>query len=106
MKDGALILDLTRERQSLKVSVYARGEGVETTLRPYDVHEVPWEKVDHGCLEIINLLGRSTRGTRPFLKIVDSLRKSGQLLFDLLLPAKAKDSLAVATTQTLTLHLD
>jgi hypothetical protein len=106
MKDGALILDLTREGQSLKVSVYARGEGVERTLRPYEIHEVPWEKVDLGCLEIIHLLGRSTRSSKPFLEVLGSLKKSGQLLFDFLLPSKAKERLAGTTAQTLTLHLD
>ena len=103
MKDGALILDFTREERRLKVSFF---EGGEKTLRPYEIHEVAWEQLDKACLEIINLLRRSNRGAKLTPEILNSLKKSGQLLFDFLIPSKAKEKLASTTAQSLTLHLD
>lgn len=103
MKDGALILDFAREERRLKVSFF---EGGEKTLRPYEIHEVAWEQLDKACLEIINLLRRSNRGAKLTPEILNSLKKSGQLLFDLLIPSKAKEKLDSTTAQSLTLHLD
>jgi CHAT domain-containing protein len=100
MNDGALVLDLTREGRRLKVGF---SEDHQKTLRPYEDHEVHWEQVEKTCLEIISLLGRSNRAAP---EIPNGLKKSGQLLFDLLIPAKAKEKLATTAAQTLTLRLE
>lgn len=100
MNDGALILDLSREGRRLKVGF---TEGHQRTLRPYEEHEVNWEQVEKTCVELIKLLGRSNRGAP---EIPDGLKKSGHLLFDLLIPAKAKEQLATSAARTLTLRLE
>jgi len=103
MQKSALTLDFAREERRLKVSFF---EGDEKTLRPYENHEVAWEQLDKTCLEIIGLLRRSNRGVKITPEILNSLKKSGQLLFDLLIPSRVKEKIASTTAQSLTLHLD
>jgi len=100
MKDEVLLVDFAREERKLKVSFF---EGHEKTLRPYEISDAPWEQVESGCREILSLLGRSNRGAPESL---NGLKKSGQLLFDLLVPLKAKDALLTTQSRILTLHLD
>jgi hypothetical protein len=51
-------------------------------------------------------LRRSHRTIIPTPEIHDSLRKAGQLLFDLLIPTRAKDKFAHTDANILTLRLD
>ena len=106
MKDEALNLGFAREEQRLKVSWYERSEEGENTLRPYEVHEVAWAQVDSASVEVIRLLARFNKRTGQTPAILDGLRKSGQLLFDSLIPLRAKEKLAGTTSQALTLHID
>jgi CHAT domain-containing protein len=103
VKDGVLTLDLGRDERKLKVAFF---EGEETTLRPYEIHEPEWRQIEKSCREILFALDRSNRSTRPGLDVINGLKKSGHLLFDFLLPPKAKEKLANTTAKILTLRLD
>ncbi|HXV79348.1 MAG TPA: CHAT domain-containing protein, partial [Candidatus Binatia bacterium] len=103
MKDGVLTLDFGRDERILKVALF---EGEESTLRPYEIHAPDWQQIEQSCREILSALDRSNKSTRPRLDVINGLKKSGHLLFDLLLPPKAKEKLANTTAKILTLRLD
>ena len=90
---GDLIIEASRENGYIKVSVYERPEGGERTLRPYEHVEVPWEQIEASRHAIINLLNRANRRAKVTREILESLKKSGQVLFDLLVPSKAREKL-------------
>ena len=103
MKDGVLTLDFGRDERRLKVAFF---EGEEKTLRPYEIHEPDWRQIEDSCREILSALNRSNRNAKLSPAVLDSLKKSGHLLFDLLLPSRVKEKLANTTAKILTLRLD
>jgi CHAT domain-containing protein len=103
MSDKTLTLQLARDGLRLKVSFF---EGVEKALHPYEIHEVDWELVEQSCRELLANLQRSIRSSSPPPEILHVLKKSGRLLFDLLIPRQGKEKLANATTTILALHLE
>lgn len=106
MENGNLVLELSREDRRIKVSVYERAERGERTLRPYEDLEVSWEQVETSCHEVIGFLNRANRRARITPGILLELKKSGQILFDLLIPPKAKEKLNSTAARNLILYLD
>jgi CHAT domain-containing protein len=103
---GDLIIEASRENGYIKVSVYERSEGGEKTLRPYEHVDVPWEQIEARRREVINLLNRANRRAKVTREIVESLKKSGQVLFDLLIPSKAREKLSSTEARNLILYVD
>jgi CHAT domain-containing protein len=103
---GDLIIEASRENGYIKVSVYERSEGGERTLRPYEHVDVPWEQIEASRREVINLLNRANRRAKVTREILGSLKKSGQVLFDLLIPSKAREKLSSTEASNLILYVD
>jgi CHAT domain-containing protein len=103
---GDLIIEASRENGYIKVSVYERSEGGERTLRPYEHIEVPWEQIETSRREVISLLNRANRRAKVTREILESLKKSGQVLFDLLVPSKAREKLSSTEARNLILYVD
>ena len=103
MNDRPLTLELAREGRRLKASIV---EGGDKALRPYEIHEVDWQQVENSCREVLNILRRSNGSARPSSEILVSLKKSGQFLYDLLVPPQAKEKLAATGANILTLRLE
>ncbi len=103
MNDRPLTLELAREGRRLKASIV---EGGDKTLRPYEIHEVDWQQVENSCREVLNILRRANGSVKPSSEILVSLKKSGQLLYDLLVPPQAKEKLAATGANILTLRLE
>src|SRR5499433_875931 len=103
---GDLIIEASRENGYNKVSVYERGEGGEKTLRPYEHVDVPWEQIEARRREVISLLNRANRRAKVTREILESLKKSGQVLFDLLVPSKAREKLSSTEARNLILYVD
>src|SRR5215813_5356102 len=103
---GDLIVEASRENGYIKVSVYERGEGGEKTLRPYEHVDVPWEQIEARRREVISLLNRANRRAKVTREILESLKKSGQVLFDLLIPSKAREKLSSTEARNLILYVD
>jgi CHAT domain-containing protein len=103
---GDLIIEASRENGYIKVSVYERSEGGEKTLRPYEHVDVPWEQIEARRREVINLLNRANRRAKVTREILESLKKSGQVLFDLLVPSKAREKLSSTEARNLILYVD
>src|SRR5215469_8878530 len=103
---GDLIVEASRENGYIKVSVYERNEGGERTLRPYEHVDVPWEQIEARRREVISLLNRANRRAKVTREILESLKKSGQVLFDLLVPSKAREKLSSTEARNLILYVD
>src|SRR6266545_7157683 len=103
---GDLIIEASRENGYIKVSVYERSEGGERTLRPYEHVEVPWEQIEASRREVISLLNRANRRAKVTPEILENLKKSGQVLFDLLVPSKAREKLSSTAACNLILYVD
>lgn len=106
MNTSSVVLEAFREDRRIRVSAYERGSGVEGTLRPYEDAVVPWEQVESAVSEITSLLNRANKRGKISPDILQCLKKTGQLLFDLLIPPKASEKLNVATARSLLLHID
>lgn len=102
---GDLVLEASRANGHIKVSVYEKSEG-ERTLRPYESLKVAWEQIEASRHEIISLLNRANRRAKVTPEILDSLKKSGQVLFDLLIPPKAREKISSTHAQNLILYVD
>ena len=102
----SLVLEASRDDRRIKVSVYERGGGIERTLRPYEDAQVPWEQVENAASGIKELLNRANRRGKVSSEILQSLKKSGQLLFELLVPRKASEKLHASDAESLILHVD
>ena len=104
--NGSIILEISRDDRRIRVSVHERNDSIEKTLLPYDEYEVDWTQVEACCSEVISLLGRANKRAQVGPEILSGLKKSGQVLFDLLLPSKVREKLNTTTAVNLTLHLD
>ena len=104
--NGEIVLEASRENGGVKICVYERGEGGERTLRPYENVAVDWPQIDAIRHEIITLLNRANRRAKVTAEILDGLKKSGQLLFDLLIPNKAREKIGASDARHLVLYVD
>jgi len=100
---GDLVLEASRENNAIKVSVY---ENSQRTLRFYESIEVNWEQIERDRREVIALLNRANRRAKVTRDILDNLKKSGQALFDLLIPAKARETISTTDAKNLLLYVD
>jgi CHAT domain-containing protein len=101
-----LVLEASRDERRIKVSVYERGGGVEGTLRPYEESVVSWDQVESGVSEITSLLNRANKRGKLSAEIFRSLAKAGQILFDSLIPHKAREKLNSSAAGSLILYID
>lgn len=106
MSARSLVLEAARDERRIKISVYEKGGGVEGTLRPYEDRVVAWDQVEGAVSEITALLNRANKRGKVTAEILQSLRKSGQLLFDLLITPKAAEKVAISTSPSLLLSID
>ncbi len=104
--NGSIILEISRDDRRIRVSVHEKNNSIEKTLLPYDEYEVDWVQVETCCSEVIGLLGRANKRAQVAPEILSGLKKSGQVLFDLLIPSKVRERLSSTTAVNLTLHLD
>ena len=103
---GEIVLEASRENGSIKVCVYEKNEGGERTLRPYENVEVAWEQIEASGREVITFLNRANRRAKVTPEILDGLKKSGQILFDLLIPSKAREKISSTGAKSLILYVD
>ena len=103
MTDAGLTLYFSRGQRRLKVTLF---EGYQRGLHTYEIHRPAWEQIEKTSGEIFAILQRANRTVGPAPEIFAGLKKSGQILYDLLVPSQAKDKLAATTATVLTLHLD
>jgi len=105
-KQADLVLEASREGGQIKVCAYERGDGSERTLRPYESVDVAWQQVESGSRELITLLNRANRGAKVTSDILDGLKKTGRLLFDLLVSPKTREIIGATEARNLVLYVD
>ena len=103
---GEIVLEASRENGSVKICVFEKSDAGEKTLRPYENVEVAWDQIDATRREVITLLNRANRRAKVTPEILDSLKKSGQILFDLLIPPKAREKIGATQARQLILYVD
>ena len=103
---GEMVLEVSRENGSVKICVFEKSDAGEKTLRPYENVEVAWDQIDATRREVITLLNRANRRAKVTPEILDSLKKSGQILFDLLIPPKAREKIGATQARQLILYVD
>jgi len=102
---SALVLEILKQGQGLKMSVFEQGERAQT-LRHYCELEVSWGEVDSLCQEVAGVLNRIDKNGKLAPVLVQRLEKSGQLLWDQLLTKAVKDRLKSTIIKDLVLSLD
>lgn len=103
---SALIVEITKEGDKLKVSAYERSKSAEHTLRHYIESNIPFNKIHELCDEITTLLNKATRSNFQQDNLSDELRKIGQLLFDQLFPSEVKTKIRSTESKFLILSID
>jgi len=104
--DSDLVLEVSHRDRSIELSVYERNETDKRTLLPYEELEVEWERIEASCREVIALLNRANRRVGPTAEILSGLKKSGRVLFELLIAPRAREKLNSALTRNLILYVD
>lgn len=105
MENNALVLEVSRQENSLVMSVFARSE-YASTLRHYSEVNFYPEEINKLCREMAALLNSSDKSDSFGSELSNSLKKNGQLLWDQLLSKAVKDKLQNAHTQDLILSID
>lgn len=90
----------------MRVGVYEKTNEAETTLHPYEYHNVIWKQVDDACSEIVALLNAANTHARLPSEILSGLKKTGQMLFHVLLPQNAREKLYRAESRHLIINID
>lgn len=101
-----LEIDISREGDTLKVTAVEKSGRAQSTVRPYEEMRISMPKIDERCQEITDLLNRANTRGKVSKEILAKLRDVGQVLFDELLTAKAKETLRSATVDDLIFHIE
>lgn len=103
--NNGLVLEILKQKDSLKMSVFAQSE-IVSTLRHYSLCSINWREIGKLCRETVFLLSKADKeGLRESFSIND-LRKTGQLLWDHLFTGPVKEKLKNAQSRDLVLSLD
>ncbi|MBZ0167164.1 MAG: CHAT domain-containing protein [Candidatus Omnitrophica bacterium] len=102
MNSRAVTLEAITFPKHIQISLYGDG----ATIRRYYQVKISLKEIAQLCADIIDLLNQSAEAGKKAPYIAANLQKTGQLLFDQLLPDAVKDGLAATKANTLTLVLD
>ena len=106
MQDSnALVLEISRQNSILAMSVFEQKE-LASTVRHYSQCSISSHEVNKLCQEIASILNRTNRKGILETDLVDSLKKTGQLLWDHLFSKAVKDRLKTSPIKDLILSLD
>lgn len=101
-----LHLEITREEDSLKISVFEQRTGEESTVRHYEETPAAMEKIGQRCHEIVETLNNANRKGRLTREVLMRLREIGQVFRDELFTINVKKKMEDSTADHLILHLD
>ena len=106
MQDSnALVLEISRQNSVLAMSIFEQKE-LASTVRHYSRCSISFHEVNKLCQEITSILNRTNRKGILEIDLVDSLKKTGQLLWDHLFTRQVKDRLKTSSLKDLILSLD
>ncbi|MBM3245794.1 MAG: tetratricopeptide repeat protein [Candidatus Omnitrophica bacterium] len=103
--NNILLLEIFKKDYQLAMSLFQQDE-LASTLRHYSQISVSFDEINKFCREIISALNRAASSGALEAESFDSLKKTGQLLWDHLLTRQVKEKLAAAPISDLVLSLD
>jgi len=104
-ESNALVLEISRQGKSLKMSISEQSE-LASTLRLYSQCSVSFKEIDTLCREVVSILNKVNKKDIADPNLVQVLKKTGQLLWDQLLTKTVKDKLRHAQISDLVISLD
>ncbi|MBW2219901.1 MAG: CHAT domain-containing protein, partial [Deltaproteobacteria bacterium] len=101
-----LEVDISREGETLRITAAEKTEKTQSSIRPYEEMQITVSKIEERCKEITDLLNRANTRGKVSKDILSKLRDVGQVLFDDLLTAQAKEMLRSASVDDLIFHIE
>jgi class 3 adenylate cyclase/CHAT domain-containing protein/tetratricopeptide (TPR) repeat protein len=106
VKGRVVELIASREGKNIKVSVFERARGEEKTVSSYDMVKVDDSVIKAQCEEVVNLLNRANKRGKITKEILKQMQAAGQIMFDHLLSAEAKEKILHTQAEHLLIRLD
>ncbi|MDD5431882.1 MAG: tetratricopeptide repeat protein [Candidatus Omnitrophica bacterium] len=100
-----LVLEIFKQAQSLKMSLFKEAE-IASTLRHYSQCNVSFEEIRSLCKEVFFLLNKASKSLIEQPELERSLVKAGQLLWNQLLTKQVRDKLRLEQGSGLVLSID
>ena len=87
-----LVLEILRQDGQLAMSIFEQAE-IASTLRHYSQLPVSFSEIHKLCIEVTSILNKSTQSGVLEVELIQSLKKTGQLLWDHLFTKAVKENL-------------
>jgi len=101
-----LEIDISREAETLRITASEKTDKGGSTIRPYEEMRISLSQIEALCQEVIGLLNRANTRGKVSKDILAKLRDVGQVLFDNLLSAKAKETLRSSSVNDLVFYIE
>lgn len=101
-----LYLDVTRDKDRLKISAHEQLAGEASTVRHYEEIKAPMDKIGARCSEIVKTLNSANRRGRITRDVLAKLREIGQVFSDDLFPHNVKEMIRNTQSEHLIISLD
>ena len=107
-KNGLSVIniDMTRDGNAVKTTIHESQCGTLSSIQHYDTLEIPIEKIDARCHEMVEMLNTTNRSGRVSKKSLTRLREIGQIFYDELFSQSTKEKLRFSHAKFLQLTLD
>ena len=107
-KNGLSVIniDMTRDGNAVKTTIHESQCGTLSSIQHYDTLEIPIEKIDARCHEMVEMLNTTNRSGRVSKKSLTRLREIGQIFYDELFTQSTKEKLRFSQAKYLQLTLD
>jgi len=102
---NALVLEVLKQDSHLAMSIFEQKE-LASTLRHYSQVSVSFAEIEKLCQEVTSILNKATKLGTLEADSLNSLKKTGQLLWDHLLTRQVKEKLKTSPILDLILSLD
>ena len=104
-ESNALVLEILRQDSMLAMSVFEQKE-LAQTIRHYSQLSVSFAEINKLCQEVISILNKASEKGTFTSDYMDSLKKTGQILWDHLFTRSVKDRLKTTIIKDLVLAID
>jgi len=99
-------IDVTRDGSAVKTTIHENQCGTVSSIQHYDTLDIPIEKINTRCHEMVEMLNTTNRSGRVSKKSLTRLREIGQIFYDELFSQSTKEKLRFSQAKFLQLTLD
>ncbi len=99
-------LEFHAEGERIQVRSHEGRGSEQSTLKQYEDSQISFRKAEDYAQRIKDLLSKANKSGRVGKDIITSLKQTGHLLYDELIPAKTRESLNRTRARTLVLSID